>query len=217
MTVPERAPTRHREWVLVLVVAVAVAAVLRAVVVQTFEVTSASMESTLIRGDRVVVEKISHRIADLRRGDVVVFDGAGTYVPSRDPQQAEGIRRMAATFGLGDAVGDIFVKRIIGLPGDRVTCCSVDGRLLLNGEPISEPYVREGDVPSASAFDVVLPPGRLWLMGDHRSQSSDSRAHLGEPGGGMVPIGKVIGRARLIVWPFERLGSIPPSPAEVLR
>jgi signal peptidase I len=218
MTEPERASTRHREWMLVLVAAVVIAALLRAFVVQTFEVTSSSMEDTLVRGDRVVVEKVTHRLTSLRRGDLVVFDGSGSYLPRRERGSgAEGIRRLGATFGVGDATRDVFVKRIIGLPGDRVTCCGPDGSILLNGEALAEPYLRAGVRPSTTAFDVVLPSGRLWLLGDLRSQSSDSRAHLGDPGGGMVPVGKVIGRARLIVWPADRLGPIPPSPAEVPR
>jgi signal peptidase I len=215
MTEQERAPTRQREWVLVLVAAVVIAALLRAFIVQTFAVTSSSMEDGLVMGDRVVVEKVTHRITSLRRGDVVVFDGSGSYVRARDSGTADRIRRLGAIFGVGDAAGEIFVKRIIGLPGDRVTCCAQDGSILVNGEPLVEPYLRSDEPPSTTAFDVVLPPGRLWLLGDHRSQSSDSRAHLGDPGGGMVPVGKVIGRARLIVWPADRLGPIPP-PVEVL-
>jgi signal peptidase I len=181
-------------------------------------VTSSSMQDTLAAGDRVVVEKVTHRLNGLERGDVVVFDGSGSYLPPRERGSASAaIRRLGATFGIGDATGDVFVKRIIGLPGDRITCCSELGLLLLNGEPFVEPYLRADVLPSTTNFDVVLPSGRLWLMGDNRSASSDSRAHLGDPGGGMVPVGKVIGRARLIAWPPDRSGHIPPSPVEVPR
>ena len=96
------------------------------------------------------------------------------------------------------------MKRVIGVGGDRVQCCDASGRLTVNGVPLDEPYLYPGDVPSRDAFDVVVPAGKLWVMGDHRSISQDSRAHLGDPGGGFVPEDRVIGRAFAVVWPFGR-------------
>jgi signal peptidase I len=181
------------------------------------------MEDTLMVGDRVVVEKVSHRFRPVQRGDIVVFDGAGSFVPSRraDSGTVEGvIRRAAAAIGVGQAAGEVFIKRVIGVGGDRVRCCAPDGHIMVNDEPVLESYLRAGDVPSATTFDVVVPAGKVWLMGDHRAVSSDSRAHLGDPGGGMVPLTRIIGRAGVRVWPTERLGTLPqaiPVPLSVSR
>lgn len=150
-------------------------------VVEPYQVPSSSMENTLRVGDRVLVDKLAYRFGGTpRRGDVIVFDGEGSFRPSG---------------------GTDYVKRVIGVGGDRVTCCDAHGRLMVNGHPLDESYLHPGDAPSAEAFDIVVPRGRLWVMGDHRADSADSRQHLGDPGGGTVPVGKVIGRAEWIGWP----------------
>lgn len=153
---------------------------LNAFVVQPFQIPSGSMEQGLRIGDRVLVNKLAYRFgASPRRGDVVVFDGTGY-------------------FGNGD-----YVKRVVGVGGDHVVCCGKEGRLEVNGRPVDETaFLRPGDTPSSVPFDVVVPAGRLFLLGDHRSRSSDSRDHLGSPGGGMVPVADVIGRADWIAWPY---------------
>ncbi|MBV2353491.1 signal peptidase I [Streptomyces sp. J2-1] len=152
-------------------------------VIQPFQIPSGSMEPGLSVGDRVLVDKLAYRfVAGPRRGDVVVFDGAGY-------------------FGPGD-----YVKRVVGVGGDRVVCCDEKGRLRVNGRPVDErPFLYPGNTPSAAPFDVVVPPGRLFLLGDHRDDSRDSRDLLGSPGGGMLPVDHVIGRADWIVWPYDRL------------
>ena len=104
--------------------------------------------------------------------------------------------------------GEHLIKRVIGLPGDRVACCDAAGRIEVNSSPIVEPYLKPGSVPSEFGFDVVVPPERLWVMGDNRQNSQDSRAHLGEPGGGMVPIDDVVGRAVVVMWPLDRLAAL---------
>jgi len=115
----------------------------------------------------------------------------------------------ASMFGFGHP-GDILIKRVIGLPGDRVACCDVQGRVTVNGVALNEQsYLYPGDSPSESRFDIVVPPGRLWVMGDHRLISDDSRNHLGEPGGGTIPENAVIGRAFVIIWPFSRWRILP--------
>jgi signal peptidase I len=118
-------------------------------------------------------------------------------------------RGFASMFGFGHP-GDILIKRVIGLPGDRVACCDAQGRVTVNGVPLSErSYLFPGDVPSESRFDIVVPPGRLWVMGDHRFISDDSRDHEGDPGGGTIPESAVIGRAFVIIWPPSRWRILP--------
>ncbi|MCQ9179481.1 signal peptidase I [Streptomyces sp. IBSBF 2953] len=157
--------------------------VLNAVVAQPFQIPSGSMENGLRIGDRVLVNKLAYRFgAEPRRGDVVVFDGTGY-------------------FGNSD-----YVKRVVGVGGDRVVCCDKEGRIQVNGRSVDEStFLYPGDSPSTVDFDVVVPGGALFVLGDHRGRSSDSRDHLGSPGGGMIPVGDVIGRADWIVWPFAHL------------
>ncbi|MET9733967.1 signal peptidase I [Streptomyces sp. NPDC006458] len=166
-------------------------------VAQPFQIPSGSMERGLRIGDRVLVNKLAYRFgAEPRRGDVVVFDGSGY-------------------FGNAD-----YIKRVVGVGGDRVVCCDREGRIEVNGRPVDEStFLYPGDSASSVPFEVVVPEGRLFLLGDHRSASSDSRDHLGSPGGGMVPVGAVIGRAEGIVWPIghmdrlERPGAYARVPA----
>ncbi|WP_328719169.1 signal peptidase I [Streptomyces sp. NBC_00247] len=183
---------------------------LSAFVVQPFLIPSGSMEPTLRVGDRVFVNKLAYRSGSApARGDVVVFDGAGSFVPDtagRNPV-AGLLRGAAAVLGLADPPDTDFVKRVVGVGGDHVVCCDRDGRLEVNGTPLDEEYLHTGDAPSRVPFDIVVPGGTLWMMGDHRDRSSDSRSHLGEPGGGMVPVDRVIGRVDLIGWPWSRAGA----------
>ncbi|MFG2311038.1 signal peptidase I [Streptomyces sp. NPDC048566] len=148
-------------------------------VMQPFQIPSGSMEPGLRIGDRVLVNKLAYRFGSgPRRGDVVVFDGAGF-------------------FGSAD-----YVKRVVGVGGDHVVCCDREGRLEVNDRPVDESaFLHRGDRPSDAPFDVVVPDGSLFVLGDHRSRSSDSRDRLGSPGGGMVPVENVIGRADWIAWP----------------
>ncbi|MEU4035801.1 signal peptidase I [Streptomyces collinus] len=168
---------------LTLLVCLGFLLLLNAFVVQPFQIPSGSMEQGLRIGDRVLVNKLAYRFgAQPRRGDVVVFDGTGYF---------------------GDAD---YIKRVVGVGGDHVVCCDEKGRIEVNGRPVDETaFLYPGDTPSTVPFDVVVPAGRLFLLGDHRGDSSDSRDHLGSPGGGMVPVGDVIGRADWIAWPYDRL------------
>ncbi|MER6566500.1 signal peptidase I [Streptomyces sp. NPDC001093] len=166
---------------LTLLLCLAFLLVLNAFVVQPFQIPSGSMEQGLRIGDRVLVNKLAYRFgARPRRGDVIVFDGTGYF---------------------GDAD---YIKRVVGVGGDHVVCCDRQGRIEVNGRAVDESaFLYPGDSASSVPFDIVVPAGRLFVLGDHRSDSSDSRAHLGSPGGGMIPVGDVIGRADWIVWPYD--------------
>ncbi|MHA7264076.1 signal peptidase I [Arthrobacter sp. TMN-37] len=193
----------------VLISAVLLTSVLRALVLDVFFIPSASMEPLLLQGDRILVGKGAYRDGGIQRGDVVVFDGRGSFDPISDPRSpAEKASSMVGQW-LGLRGSDtVYVKRVVGIGGDRVVCCGEDGRLTVNGKAIDEPYLHGSDAPSESTFDVVVPEGRLWVMGDHRSESSDSRALLGAPGGGFVSEERVLGRAEHLVWPLARAGAI---------
>lgn len=202
-------------------------ALIRGLVVQSFVIPSGSMQPTLVPGDRVLVLRYSYLFGAPQRGDVIVFDGEGVFDPmpvnSGSPLARAG-RAVASAFGMPVGTKD-YVKRVIGLPGDRVACCSPQGQLTINGTPVDEPYVHAGDAPSAMTFDIVVPQDRLWVMGDHRSGSADSRAHLGDPGGGTVPLDRVVGRVSGVFWPTSHFGVLRhvspgaavPGPAEGTR
>ncbi|MFJ3596625.1 MULTISPECIES: signal peptidase I [unclassified Streptomyces] len=180
-------------------------------VVQPFLIPSRSMEPTLRVGDRVLVNKLAYRFgAEPERGDVVVFDGTGSFVredPDANPLTGL-VHGAAASLGLADPADTDFVKRVVGVGGDRVVCCDTRGRLAVNGTVVDEPYLYPGDTASRVPFDIVVSSGTLWVMGDHRSRSSDSRDHLGSPGGGMVPVERVTGRVDWLGWPPARVGSL---------
>lgn len=185
-----------------------------------FWIPSGSMEPTLLVGDRVVVNKLAYRVGEVNRGDVVVFDGRDSF--STEPPAARSLPTMvkdalARLVGLPGSEDDDYVKRVIGLPGERVACCDAAGRITVDGLALRESdYLYGGDRSSQVAFDIVVPTDRLWVMGDHRSVSADSRAHLGSPGGGTVPLGKVVGRVVAVVWPVSR-GKLLPQPPQAAR
>jgi signal peptidase I len=204
--------SRH---VLQVLAAVVVMALLKAFVVQSFYVPSGSMEPTVLPGDRVVVNRLVDG-ADVRRGDLVVFDGTSAWGgPDRSAYEAPGLigRTLAALQGaVGIDSGEKdYLKRVIGVGGDHVRCCTSEGRLEVNGAPLDEPYLAPGTAASDVAFDVTVPQGRLWLLGDDRARSADARAHLGDPGGGMVDTADVIGRVALRYWPLSRWGTMDPA------
>jgi len=203
-----RARRRGPGWWRLVGLTVLVMLLVRAFVVQSFSVPSGSMEPTIEPGDRLLASRLV-RGSSVHRGDVVVFDGArafGSGEPSDDgvPPQAQ----HAVTAFLSIDTGTDYVKRVVGVPGDRVVCCDGSGRLVVNRVAVQEPYLFPGDTPSELTFDVTVPDGRIWVMGDHRSDSSDSRSYLGHAGGGMVRLDDVIGQATVRYWPLGRLGSL---------
>ncbi len=204
-----------RETGVLLVLALGLAVVLRTFVIQAFYVPSESMVPTLQIDDRIVVSKLSTDIGGVDRGQVVVFRDPGEWLePPSDT--ATGARRVvvsAMTFIglLPSDSGDDLVKRVIGIGGDHVVCCDAKGRVTVNGVALDESqYLDAGDAPSQTPFDVLVPADHLWVMGDNRSNSQDSRYHEAQrPGGGMVPEGNVIGRAVAVVWPFAHWSTLP--------
>lgn len=186
------------------------ASLVRALFVEVYYIPSDSMEPLFSVGDRVAVSRTDYTYGPLRRGDVVVFDGRGSFDPvnSGRGEFVDGVVAVGQFFGVVGS-STVYVKRVIGLPGDRVTCCAADGKLRINGQEITESYLPAGMAPSDVRFDVTVPEGMLWLMGDNRAVSKDSRSLLGAPGGGMVPESKVIGRPFEILWPLNRVGDVP--------
>jgi signal peptidase I len=196
-----------------VVIALLLAVVIKTYAIQAFFIPSGSMENTLEINDRVLVNKLVYDVRGIHRGDIVVFNGDGSWDPGTPPRNTNFLVKFgqgfASMFGFGHP-GDILIKRVIGLPGDKVACCDAQGRVTVNGVPLNEQsYLYPGDSPSEIRFNIVVPPGRLWVMGDHRLISDDSRNHLGEPGGGTVPENAVIGRAFVIIWPPSRWRILP--------
>ena len=202
-----------REFPVLVVIALLLAVVIKTYAIQAFFIPSGSMENTLEINDRVLVNKLVYDVRGIHRGDIVVFNGDGSWDPGTAPRNTNFVVKFgqgfASMFGFGHP-GDILIKRVIGLPGDKVACCDAQGRVTVNGVPlIEQSYLYPGDAPSEIRFNIVVQPGRLWVMGDHRLISDDSRNHLGEPGGGTVPENAVIGRAFVIIWPPSRWRILP--------
>lgn len=207
---PSAVPGRSLRWLVAPAVVLLVVLLVRAFLYAPFSIPSRSMEPTLQVGDRILVDRTVDP-GDLRRGDLIVFDAAAAF--GVDEPGSGTMGRLLDVLGslVGRGPETDYVKRVIGLPGDRVVCCDDDDRLVVNGEALVEPYLYPGDKASETAFDIAVPAGRYWVMGDHRSASADSRAHLGAPGGGTVAADDIIGQVRVRYWPFDRGGSIGPS------
>jgi signal peptidase I len=215
---PRRRSRRSRltEWTVIAVVAFVLALTVKTYIVQSYWIPSASMENTLLINDRVAVNKLVGHLTPIRRGEIVVFNGTGSW----DPPAAVTSNPLARIYHnflalFGDAPGPTpYIKRVIGLPGDHVKCCNAQGLLTVNGVPLHESsYLFPGSAPSTVTFSITVPPGRLWVMGDNRGDSADSRYHdCAIPGAacvpwdrnGTIPEDKVIGRAFLDVWPVSR-------------
>ena len=195
-----------RETVIVVAIALALSLLVKTFLVQAFYIPSQSMEDTLLIGDRVIVSKLTPGPFDLERGDVVVFVDPGGWLGTSEAVPRPGpLHRALAFVGLlPNDSNNHLIKRIIGMPGDHVVCCDDDGLITVNGEPIDETYVRGGSVPSERDFDIRVPAGRVWVMGDNRQESEDSRFHDdGKGNTGSVPISFVTGRSVAVVWPLQ--------------
>ncbi|MFI7404805.1 signal peptidase I [Streptomyces sp. NPDC049541] len=207
-----------KEIPLLVGVAVLIALVLKTFLVQAFVIPSGSMEQTIRIGDRVLVDKFTPWFGSKpKRGDVVVFKDPGgwlageqTTAKKSDPVVVKQVKEGLTFIGLlpSDNEKDL-IKRVIGVGGDHVKCCDTQGRVTVNGVPLTEgDYLYPGNAPSTQPFDITVPKGRLWVMGDHRGNSADSRAHQNTPYGGTVSEDSVVGRAMVIAWPFGHWTSL---------
>jgi signal peptidase I len=201
-----------KETGIVLVAALVLSVLVRAFLVQAFYVPSASMEDTLLPSDRILASKITTRLSGVDRGEVVVFQDPGGWLPPPPPPPGglRGALRSGLEFVglLPSDTGQDLVKRVVGIGGDRVKCCDKQGRIVLNGVALDEPYIKPGDATDQVRFDVTVPDGGVFVMGDNRSDSRDSRYHLDE-NDGAVPVDNVVGRVVLVVWPFDRFATVP--------
>ncbi|GHF84674.1 signal peptidase I [Streptomyces fimicarius] len=207
----KRRRSAMREIPVLVVVALLIALVLKTFLVQAFVIPSGSMEQTIRIGDRVLVDKLTPWFGSKpERGDVVVFKDPGGWLQQENPGEKKdppiGVKQateLLTFIGLlpSDDEQDL-IKRVIAVGGDTVKCCGEDGRITVNGVPLAETYLHPDDRPSAISFEVKVPEGRLFVMGDHRSDSADSRFHLDEPDRGTVSEKEVVGRAVVIAWPF---------------
>lgn len=231
---PVRPASFWRELPVLLMTALTLALVIKAVLIQAFFIPSGSMEKTLhgcrgCTGDRVLVNKLLYDVRDIRRGEIVVFNGEGSWGSNTEAVSSPGgnvvqraLRGVARAVGAAPPGDKDYIKRVIGIPGDRVACCTPDGRVTVQpagaDRPVAleETYLFEDDQQPFCAAGlgseacppgapgILVPAGRLWVMGDHRGESAESRAHLDSPGQGTIPQDKVVGRAFAIVWPFPR-------------
>ncbi len=193
-----------QELLLLLGIALVMAIVIKAFFLQAFYIPSASMNDTLVLNDRILVEKVSFwGGGEPHRGDVVVFSDPGGWLDAAESQAPGGpVTRLLETVGLYPTGGHL-VKRVIGVGGDEVVCCDKAGRITVNGVALNErSYLAPGEKPSMIDFDVLVKQGYVWVQGDNRSNSADSRVHLGDPGGGQVPADDVVGRVFAVVWPL---------------
>lgn len=191
------------ETLLLVATALVVALVIKTFFVQAFYIPSGSMRATLQVNDRILVEKMSYWFGDVKRGDVVVFDDPAHWLQEEAGQTPDNaLTKTLATVGLYPTGGHL-VKRVIGVGGDRVACRR--GRVAVNGEVLHESsYVTLAMQACTGSWSYDVPADHLWVMGDNREHSADSRVHVGDPGGGFIPVGDVVGKVFVVVWPPSR-------------
>ncbi len=207
-----------QESILLVITAMVMAVIVKTFFLQAFYIPSESMEPTMLVDDKLLVQKVSYWSGEPKRGDIVVFDDPGGWLGEEESRHATNpIQRALETVGLFPTGGHL-IKRVIGVGGDEVVCCTEAGKLTVNGKALDEPYLLDESATVDQRFDVVVPKNHLWVMGDNRGNSADSRSHLGDPGGGFIAEKEVVGKAWLRVWPWNRAGFIhKPSSFEVVN
>jgi signal peptidase I len=202
-----------REFPILVIVALAVSLLIKTLLVQFFFIPSGSMENTLQIQDRVAVNKLPFISKNINRGDVVVFRDPANWLPepfsSGENRIVAKIKEGLVLVGvLPNPTKQYLVKRVIGVAGDRVICCSKSGKLTINGKEATEPYIFAGNKVSEMDFNITVPEDKIWVMGDHRSASADSRYHQDDVNNGFVPVSRITGRAYAIIWPIKNIGII---------
>ncbi|AXE54739.1 signal peptidase I [Aurantimicrobium sp. MWH-Uga1] len=220
-----------RDVLVIFGIAIVVSFVVKTFLIRSFFIPSASMEQTLMIDDRVIVNELVPQVVSVEHGDIVVFKDPGGWLPARPPVEVSptqaGVEWVLSLFGLASPdSNDHLIKRVIGMPGDTVQCCTAEGQIIVNGVPISEPYITipPGETrASAIDFNVTVPAHSLFVMGDNRYNSKDSRYNTETPSKGFVGIDHVVGRAFVLSWPMSRwewlsnypevFADVPPAPA----
>jgi signal peptidase I len=197
-----------KEIATVVVIAVVLSFLIKTFLFRAFFIPSESMVNTLDVDDRIFVNLLVPEPFSLSRGDVVVFRDTNAWLPAA-PEKTEGpftwVQEGLTFVGLlPDNSEQHLVKRVIGLPGDHVVCCDAGGKLTINGTPLDESYVNTAEVPQIRNFDVTVPDGKVWVMGDNRNHSADSRSHM-EANGGFINLDDIEGKAAVIAWPLNRI------------
>ena len=203
-----------KELPVLVIVALVVSLFIKSFLVQFFYIPSGSMENTLQIKDRVAVNKVPFISENIKRGDVVVFRDPDNWLPeivdySTNQYVAKAKNALVTVGVLPNPAKQYLVKRVVGVGGDRVVCCTKEGNLTINGVEVTEPYIFAGNKPSEMKFDVTVPKGKLWVMGDHRGASADSRYHQDDINKGFVPLSKVTGRVVGVIWPFKNITYVP--------
>ena len=196
-----------KEIVTVVAIALVLSFLLKTFLFRAFYIPTESMESTLDVNDRIFINLLVPGPFDLQHGDVVVFKDTQGWLAPTEKKPAGPMDWVGDSLEFVGLMADDneqhLVKRVIGLPGDHVTCCDAGGRLSINGVPLDESYINPAETPKPEQFDIVVPEGKVWVMGDNRNHSADSRSHQ-EINGGFVNIDDVEGKATVIAWPINR-------------
>lgn len=205
----EKKPSILREIVTVVGSALILSVLVRTFLIQAFYVPSESMENTFLKNDRIIVSKVSTKITGVHRGDVVVFHDPGGWLGAGFPDPYDTpVGRVLQFVGIVPSnTGNDLVKRVIGVGNDTIECCDENGNIIVNGEPIDEKYIKDGSTTDQVTFKVLVPKGSVFVMGDNRGNSEDSRFHL-DLNNGMVPLEEIVGRVAVRIWPFNRIGGI---------
>jgi len=203
-----------QEFPVLIVVALVVSLFIKTFIVQFFFIPSGSMENTLQVDDRVAVNRVPFISNNIKRGDVVVFRDPDNWLPAASTETAPYViaklkAGLVAVGVLPNPAKQYLVKRVVGVAGDHVVCCTNTGKITVNGKVMNEPYIFAGNVPSDMNFDVTVPKDKIWVMGDHRGASADSRYHQEDINKGFVPLNRVTGRVLAVIWPIKHISLVP--------